>query len=251
MTQTIKILIITFFIILASFPVSSLEKQDIKNLLNNFTWEDYEEISRIIENKVLEVARRTGYIESMRVGGAAGFLSFFPGEGINRQKPADLKNISSLTGLTGNLMFNFSRTLAVGGLIGVVEGTSSKKIADDFRYYSTSGTFQLLYFKYKPVVSDTYIVDVDLGLGLFEGKYRVFQTNEQLAGIDIVRSKTDFCYLIGTDVRYRITPLWNTGIRMGYFWAKLNDLERAGSVDEGTSIDFSAPYLAIIIGGNF
>ncbi|MCP4050045.1 MAG: hypothetical protein GY730_04995 [bacterium] len=240
-----------FMLLLVTNQILALETVELKDTLKKMSLEDYKEIYDEVENKLFASAADTGYVSLTPYGGAGGFYTFFPGSGINTRKPGGLDDIKTLYGGAGGFLFHINKLLALGFLFGGMGGGSSKKINTDFYHYSAGGSFQMVQAKFKPLINKSFILDLDVGIGLFSGGYTITKTNESLSGEDIVRSQYFTpCFLAGSELRYRINPLFFVGLKAGYFYAKMDSMKRAGYTDPDASIDFSAPYIAITLGGN-
>ncbi|MFC1770544.1 hypothetical protein ACFLZV_01525 [Candidatus Margulisiibacteriota bacterium] len=243
-----------FFIVMVFFSAHTfaVQKHEVVDLLSELDAADYNKIFQGIETALETDAKDTGYVKINPFGGAGGFYFFFPGNGINTPKSSQAKSITNLYGGAGGFMFNFNKYLAGGFLFGGMGGKTSTKINSDFYEYSAGGFFQMALAKYKPIITEKFIVDIDLGLGVMFAGYENAKTDENYNGYEVKRSKSlQPCFLIGTDLRYRLNYFSFISLKAGYFYSKFDDLGRGDFSESGSSLEFSAPYLAVTWGGNF
>ena len=251
MKRIISIVLIS--LIVTGSTVFPITKEEVKQLmLDEFTAQDYIDIKKNEKKKIEDSAEFVPYIEEYNVGGGGGFWVFLPNSSVNDNKFSQVDDVSYLTGGAGGFIVNLSQRYAVGGLFGGFGGFSEKKVGDDYYHYGLGGMFKMAILKYRPIIEKKVIVDLDLGLGLMSGAFSKYKTNESFSGTDVYRKKANkLAGLLGTHVRYRLNNLWTTGVKAGYMFADLGDLERAGSTDSSTSLDLSGVYLAVTMGGNF
>lgn len=174
-----------------------------------------------------------------------------PNASINDNKLPQSQSIGVLYGGAGGFLVNVNPSLALGGLFGGMGNGSANKVGTNFYSYYVGAAFQLVHAQYKPIINDNFIVGIDLGLGLAEAGYDIYVTDENLNGQDISRSGINFAYLLGLDVRKRITNTFFISGKLGYFNTSIETLKRGDFTDAGKKLAISAPYLALGLGGNF
>lgn len=235
-----------------------MTKQKIKNigltlclsiLLGSPLWATtlYEKMDTELNN----LAKETGYLKFLPIGGAGGGYLFFPGNSVNKGNTTQAKKIDTLYGGAGGFLVNLNTNWAIGGLFGGMGGGSETKIGPQYDSYSVGAAFQLVNVRYKWIKTENWFIDIDMGIGMIEGGYQNYSTDESSVLKEQQRFGTSLATLIATDLRYRITPLSFIGLKVGYFSGALKDLERGGEKVIGSKIDFSQPFLAFTMGGNF
>lgn len=246
-----KIFLGLLVVLVVSGVAFSLTKDELKKAIKDLSPADLKEISENLSIKMLKSAEQTGFVEGSTMGGAGGFYVFRPVD-VNKNKPAVLSDLKTLTGGAGGFLCNLDKNWALGFLFGGMGGSSSNKISSDYYEYSVGAFFILPYLKYKPIIQPSFIVDLNLGIGWMTGGYSYSKTDENLHGQDVERSGTVWPIMLEVEGRYRINPVWHTGLKLGYLLANITDLKRAGVVDAtAKSLDFSGFYLALCMGGNF
>jgi hypothetical protein len=105
--------------------------------------------------------------------------------------------------------------------------------------------------QWKPIINDNIILGVDLGLGLAQGGCDLYVTDENSISQDVTRRGSGLAYLLGVDLRKRITNFFFWDVKLGYFNTYFSSLSRGDYVDPGKNLTISAPYLALGLGGNF
>jgi hypothetical protein len=247
-----KIAVFTLFALLTAAPLCALTKDELKDTYRQMSVDDLSELQSI-KLKVIEAsALQTGYMRSpVSVGGAGGFYYFLPNSQINDNKPAQADSISAMLGGAGGFMVNLQPNLAVGGLFGGMGGSSSKKVGISYYSYSVNALFEMATLQYKPIINDSWIVGLDLGLGLAQAGYLTSVTDENLNGQDIVRSGANWAYLYGVDVRKRLTNTFFVSGKAGIFSASIESLKRGDFTDPGKRLVINAPYIELGLGGNF
>jgi hypothetical protein len=229
----------------------AMSNDDLVSAYQSLSVEQAEAIAKISNSKLEQGAIERGYVDVVPFGGAGGFMAFFPGHGINGANRTQAKGITGLYGGAGGFMVNLNRNWALGGLFGGFSGSSTNKVGANYHNYSVGAGFQMLYGKYKWIVAPKYFIDIDMGLGLLEGGSKSTVDNEQSFSTYVPRDNVSLAGLLGIEARYRITPTWHTGVRLGYFGSRFVELNRGLERDNSGSIDFSGTYAAITMGGNF
>ncbi len=236
-----------------SRPLIAIDRTELVQAFNQITVEDIATMSRHIDTIAKDSARNTGYVKGFPTGGGGGVYLFFPNaSGLNASNTTQSGNLTQLVGGAGGFVTNLSPEWGIGGLFGGMGGSAGKKVGTDYHEFSVGASFQMVQLRYKPIITPQWIIDFQIGAGILHGGYFASVTNEQLAGTDILRTKAITpAFIVGADFRYRITPTMYVGTTTGYFAAKLENLQRAGFTDSGTSLDFSGGFVAITMGGNF
>ncbi|MBU1867445.1 MAG: hypothetical protein KKD13_03110, partial [Candidatus Margulisbacteria bacterium] len=198
-------------------------------------------------------ARLTGYVKEdpVAVGGGGGFYYFMPTGNINDNKPLSASSLGSLSGGAGGFMVNLNPNLAVGGLFGGLGSGSSTKVGTTYYDFSVGAAFELAQLQYKPIINDSFILGLDLGVGFAQGSYQIYQTDETSISQDTIRSGNGLAMLCGVDLRKRLTNFFFTGIKLGWLSTSFDSLKRGDFVDPGKKQTISAYYLAVTLGGNF
>ncbi|MBT5856335.1 hypothetical protein HOH87_06870 [bacterium] len=239
--------------VLMSTVVLAGTKQETIDHLKSLSIDEFNEVIQSWKQTGEASAIDTGYVKGWSWGGGGGFFAFFPNvSGVNADNSSQAGNINVLYGGAGGFMISLDDRWALGGLFGGMGGGSAEKVGDDYHHYDVWGSFQMAAVKYKAVITDRWIMDIDLGVGVLHGGYDKTITNEQFTGSSVSRFKAMTpAIMVGIDMRYRLTPTWYVGSKAGYFGSKIEDLERAGVADEETSLDFTGSYVSIGMGGNF
>jgi hypothetical protein len=238
-----------------SMPLFALSKFELTNTVKKLSWDELYFMGRILDQKSEETAKNTGFVRYYPWGGSGSFYMFSPSvTGINAGKASgsSASDITAINGMVGSFVYNISETMAVGGLFGSLAGSSEVKSGANYYTYAVDGTFQMGMLRYKVLQSRIFFIDAELGAGLFQGMYSNYQTDEAgTIAVDSYRSGSGISYLIGLDLRYRLSTTVYTGVKAGYFGASLANLSRGGVAESGTSLDFSGFYVAVSLGTNF
>ncbi|HVN67329.1 MAG TPA: hypothetical protein VMT55_03080 [Candidatus Sulfotelmatobacter sp.] len=247
-----RIITFTILAILLAAPLFALTTAELKDTYKQMTADDLTELQNIKLKVIEDSALNTGYMKSpVSVGGAGGLYYFLPNASINDNKPAQADSISSLIGGAGGFMVNLQPNLAVGGLFGGMGGCSGKKVGISYYTYSVNALFEMATLQYKPYIDNSWIVGLDLGLGLAQAGYTTNITDENLNGQDIVRSGSNWAYLFGVDVRRRLMNTFFISGKIGMFSASIDSLKRGDFTDPGKKLTINAPYIELGLGGNF
>lgn len=225
-------------------------KADRKDISQSMSYADYREIFESEKNIVFERARTHAYVDVVPVGGGGGYMHLFFGDGVNDGNLTQSGDISTGAGGLGGFMVNLTPQWAVGGLFGGFSGQSADKIGGSFHDYGIWGSLYQFVVTHRPVISDQWLVDVDLGIGIVTGGYSNWVSTESSVSINTYRTGASLSGLMGVGVRYRFNSMWHLGVKTGYLFAQLSDLERGGVADGG-DLDLSAGYVAVMMGGNF
>lgn len=233
------------------FPALALEKEELKDTYRQMSWDDVLEIQEQVGQLALGSAVETGFVKGSAWGGSGGYYLLRP-TNINKNKPAELDNISLISGGGGGFVVNLDKSWAVGVNFLGMGGSSSKKIGVSYSYYNVGAFMALPYVMFRPVVLPNFIIDASLGAGWLAGGYDIYNTNELGVQTEISRSGNTWPVSFEIDARYRIMPVWHVGLKGGYLLANISELKRADFVDTSVqSLDFSGLYFALTMGGNF
>ncbi|MFA5034494.1 MAG: hypothetical protein WC500_01745 [Candidatus Margulisiibacteriota bacterium] len=248
-----KIAVSCLLIGLVAAPLFALTPAELKSTYDQMSIDELNDLSKSMEKIANESARKTGYVKEdpMSVGGGGGFYYFMPTGNINDNKPLSGQSLGVLYGGAGGFMVNLNPNLAVGGLFGGMGGGSTAKVGTTYYSYSVATGFEMVQAQYKPIINDSIILGLDLGLGLAQGGYEVYTTDENLSGTDLVRSGNALAVLCGIDLRKRITNYFFTSLKLGWFSTSFDSLKRGDFVDPGKKLTISSYYLALTLGGNF
>ncbi|MFA6169669.1 MAG: hypothetical protein WCW67_01645 [Candidatus Margulisiibacteriota bacterium] len=248
-----KIAVSYLLIGLIMTPLFALTPAELKSTFDQMSIEDLNDLSKSMKKIANESARKTGYVQQdpMAVGGGGGFYYFMPTGNINDNKALSASSLGSLYGGAGGFMFNLNPNLAVGGLFGGMGNGSTVKVGTTYYNYSVAAAFEMVQAQYKPIINDSIILGLDLGLGLAQGGYELYTTDENLSGTDVNRYGSALAVLCGIDLRKRLTNYFFTGLKLGWFSTSFDSLKRGDFVDPGKKLTISAYYLAITLGGNF
>jgi hypothetical protein len=209
-------------------------------------------LGEMISSKVIKPIKEDGYLKAVPIGVGLELVTLLPNAtNLNRGKLTGLGDITAVHGSLYSMLMNINKEISVGLLLGSFYEKSEKKVASDYLSFIVKGNVTMLLAKYKYLVAEKYILDIDLGLGEFYGGYQSNKTDETSNSVDIVRNQSKISGLIGLSARYRINPFVHIGLALGYFKANLGGLNRAGSVDSGSAIDFSGQYISLKTGINF
>ncbi|MDD4179722.1 MAG: hypothetical protein PHH14_06740 [Candidatus Margulisbacteria bacterium] len=231
--------------------VSAQGKDEVKKALLEMDVDDYNQIHAQITKVNDDSALTTGYAKSSVMGGGGGFYYFFPGPNINDNKPAQVDNITNMIGGAGGAMFNLRPNLALGGWFGGFSGSSGKKVINNYWNYSVMGVFEMVMVQFKPLINDKIIIGIDAGLGLCQASYFISQTDESMNGTDVVRSGSGLVYMIGVDLKKRLTNTWFLSGKLGAFGGVIDNLSRSGMVETGKKLNLASTYIALGMGSNF
>lgn len=248
-----KILIL--FLVFASIfcsNVYAIDKEELKKSVDELSPEEIKDINDKLGEKMLKTAEDTGFILGSVMGGGGGFYVFFPNS-INKNKLAEVDNISCLYGGAGGFFVNASKNWGWGVQFGGMGGSSSKKVGSKYYSYTVGGTFAIPYLEYKVAIEPRFIFDVNLGLGFMWGGFTNEIVDETAPSItNVTRSGVTYPFLFDLECRYRINPVWHAGVKFGYLSASISELKRADFVDNSLQpLDFTGTYLAVSMGGNF
>lgn len=251
MKKVLLVLSLATLVMLSAASIRALEKEELILTIKGLTYDDIQQIEQGVQALAQVSALNSGYIAGSPVGGSGGYYIFRP-TGINRNKPAELDSLTTLTGGGGGFIVNLDRNWAVGVNFLGLGGTTSKKIGTDYSYYNVGAFMALPYVMYRPVILPQFILDAVLGVGYMAAGYDIYKSNETTVLADITRSGNTWPVTLEIDARYRIMPTWFAGLKVGYLLANITELKRADFVDSAAqALDFSGLYLAITMGGNF
>lgn len=234
-------------------PLFALTPAELKSTFDQMSIDELNDISQSMEKISNDSARKTGYVKQdpLAVGGGGGFYYFMPTGNINDNKPLAASSLGTLYGGAGGFMVNLNPNLAVGGLFGGLGGASSTKVGTTYHDFAVGTAFELAQLQYKPIINDNIILGIDLGLGLAQGSYQIYETDETSVSSDVIRAGSGLAVLCGVDLRKRITNFFFTGLKAGWFSTSFDSLKRGDFVDPGKKQMISAYYLAVTLGGNF
>src|SRR3989339_853994 len=234
-------------------PILALTPTELKQTIKDLSLDDIKEIEDSLYKLSNESARQTGYVKEdpVSVGGGGGFYYFMPTGNINDNKPLSASSLGSLYGGAGGFMVNLNPNLAVGGLLGGLGGASSTKGGTTYHNFAVGAAFELAQLQYKPIINDNIILGLDLGLGLAQGSYQIYETDESSVSSDVIRAGSGLAILCGIDLRKRLTNFFFTGLKLGWLSTSFESLKRGDFTDPGKKQTISAYYLAVTLGGNF
>lgn len=205
-----------------------------------------------VKDRAYENMSENSYLEWMPIGFSTSYGLLALNQ-VNKNNPTNnIGKINSLQAIRFDILVNQSKNWAMGLAIMNADGYTSKKNANSYYFYGTSFFTVLPYLKYKYLINEKFIFDVNLGSGLLFGGYEYIQSDEESINNEIARQGWTMPLFLESNCRFRLNPFWHIGLNLGYLYANINNLGRFGIEDkEAKELDLSGFYMMLNTGINF
>ncbi len=164
-------------------------------------------------------------------------------------------NVTGMPGVHVGVKYPLGKDMKYGVEFIVANSSLSKKTSSTVYESLMVGYYgAIAELDYAVIHSPDFVLDTIAGLGWMTGSYQYDRVDESGTGSSLNKLRTGSTLItrIGAQAKWRVSPLWESGVGLYYTMGKISDLSRAGVVDStAPELDFTGLEFRVLNTLNF